>query len=114
MSMTSLHKMREYYRDLDDAQDRYEASQAKKRSEKLAPDELARRANILYGKVTKVAMKYAENGVSEVPLATHPECVVNRVIEMLASKNIKAKHVYNEMFPKYDILRLDLCKLKID
>jgi hypothetical protein len=113
MSMTTLGKMQDYYREMDDAEDRYYASQSKKRGVKLDPDEVARRANILYGKVTKVIGKYASNGTSNVPLATHPECVVQRVIDMLAQKGIKAEHVYNELHPTYDALKIDMASVKI-
>lgn len=98
---------------MDDANDKYEAAQAKKRAENLPDDEIARRGNILYGKVMAVAAKHTSHGTSRVPLATHPECVVERVIAMLKEKGVKAKHVYNEHTPRYDKLEIDMSTVKI-
>lgn len=116
MSLTTLRNMQGYYESVDDANDRYEASQAKKRAEKLPEDEIARRSNILYGKVCAALWKHAHrmgHGRSSVPLATHPECVVQRVIDMLKAKGIESKHIYNEHTPQYDMLEIDLKTVKI-
>mgnify|MGYP007005602424 CR=1 FL=1 len=46
-------------------------------------------------------------------LKTHPECVIERVIAMLAEKGIVAKHTYNEFEPRFDHLEVDLSTVKV-
>jgi hypothetical protein len=113
MSLYGLQKQFEYYRDVDQQLDDYSAAQTKRRAVILPEAELQVEATELHGKILNTMMKHARNGWSNVPLKTHPECVINRVIAMLAEKGIKAKHSYNEHTPKYDHLGIDLSTVKV-
>jgi hypothetical protein len=116
MSLTSLRLSLDYYAEIDAANDRFEKKQGERRAAKLSDQETEYRAAALYEKVAKKAARYANRekaGYSSVPLATHPECVVTRVIAMFAAKGIKAQHIFNEHTPRYDVLDIDLSTVRI-
>lgn len=107
MSLETLRRMQEYYRDEDRAIDARESKRSAERKVILSEEETQKQGEELYAKVVKsITKQLTTEGKkkAQVSCKLRPNSVFKYVVDKLRAKGWTARHSYNDGYNDYDFV----------